>query len=72
MSDPIIQKLLNPTFDPDDAQELMKQAAVKIEQQSNFIKTLVKENKILHLQVEALILDLGIKEGHYRGEIKNN
>lgn len=72
MSDPIIQKLLNPTFDPEEAQELMRQAAVKIEQQSNFIKTLVKENETLRQQVEALILDLGIREGHYRGEIRNN
>jgi hypothetical protein len=71
MSDPIIQKLLNPTFDPEEAQELMRQAAVKIEQQSNFIRTLIKENENLRQQVEALVLDLGIKEGHYRGEVRN-
>jgi len=71
MSDPIIQKLLNPTFDPEEAQELMRQAAIKIEQQSNFIRTLIKENENLRQQVEALILDLGIKEGHYRGEARN-
>jgi len=72
MSDPIIQKLLNPTFDPDDAQELMRQAAVKIEQQSHWIKYLEENNERLRLQVEALVLDLGIREGHYRGEIRNN
>lgn len=71
MSDPIIQELLNPTFDYDDAQELMRRAAVKIEQQSQIIKSISKENEHLRQQVEALVLDLGIKEGHYRGEVRN-
>lgn len=71
MSDELIQKLLNPTFEAEEAQELMRQAAVKLEQQLHWIHFLQENNERLRRQVEALILDLGIKEGHYRGNIQN-
>jgi hypothetical protein len=71
MSTDLLQKLLNPTFDPEDAQELMRQAAVKIRQQEIALEHLQEQNTKLRNQVEALILDLGIKEGHYRGETRN-
>lgn len=70
MNGELIQRLLNPTFDPEEAQHLMREAAVRIEQQSHTIKNLYEQNLRLRDQVSALVLDLGIKNGHYLGRVQ--
>ena len=71
MNEDLLQKLANPVYEIEEAQELMRQAAVKLEQQLHWIHFLQENNERLRRQVEALILDLGIKEGHYHGNIQN-
>ena len=69
----LIEKLRQPAFDLGEAQALMETAAKELEGKQHMIQFMQANNKRLLEHVQALSLDLGLKEGAYSGEvIKNN
>lgn len=67
----LIEKLRQPTFDLNEAQAIMDMAAKELEGKQHMIEFLQANNKRLLSEVQALSLDLGLREGAYSGEIKN-
>ena len=69
----LIEKLRQPAFDLNEAQAIMETAAKELEGKQHMVEFLQANNKRLLSEVQALSLDLGLKEGAYSGEIiKNN
>jgi hypothetical protein len=67
----LIEKLRQPAFDLNEAQAIMDMAAKELEGKQYMIEFLQANNKRLLSEVQALSLDLGLREGAYSGEIKN-
>jgi hypothetical protein len=67
----LVEKLRQPAFDLNEAQALMETAAKELEGKHHMIQFLQANNARLLSQVQALSLDLGLREGAYSGEIKN-
>lgn len=67
----LIEKLRQPAFDLNEAQAIMDMAAKELEGKQHMIEFLQANNKRLLSEVQALSLDLGLREGAYSGEIKN-
>jgi hypothetical protein len=67
----LIKKLRQPAFDVNEVQSLMEKAAEELERKHNLIKSMQINNARLLEQVQALSLDLGLKEGGFSGEVKN-
>ena len=62
MNTDLLQKLANPVYDTDEAEELMKQAGLEIIRLSEHIVGLQKYVDKLKDENERLALDLGIKD----------
>jgi hypothetical protein len=67
----LIEKLRQPAFDINEAQSLMEKAAENLERKHHLIQFMQANNSRLLEQVHALSLDLGLKEGGFSGEVKN-
>jgi len=67
----LIEKLRQPAFDLNEAQAIMDMAAKELEGKQYMVEFLQANNKRLLSEVQALSLDLGLREGAYSGEIKN-
>jgi hypothetical protein len=67
----LIEKLRQPAFDLNEAQAIMETAAKELEGKQHMVEFLQANNKRLLSEVQALSLDLGLREGAYSGEIKN-
>jgi len=67
----LIEKLRQPAFDLNEAQAIMDMAAKELEGKQYMVEFLQDNNKRLLSEVQALSLDLGLREGAYSGEIKN-
>ena len=67
----LIEKLRQPAFDLNEAQAIMETAAKELEGKQHMVEFLQANTKRLLSEVQALSLDLGLREGAYSGEIKN-
>ena len=67
----LIEKLRQPAFDLNEAQAIMETAAKELEGKQHMVEFLQANNKRLLSEVQALSLDLGLREGAYSGEINN-
>lgn len=65
MNTDLLQKLANPVYEIEEAQELMKQAGLEIVRLSEQITSLQQYVHKLKDENERLSLDLGFKEGKF-------
>lgn len=65
MNQDLLNDLSNPSFDTDEAEQIMHRAGQEIIRLENRIKELNQYNQMLRNEIEKLSLDLGLKNYPY-------